>query len=91
MPHAAYFHITKTVFALRTHYSAMKTELFENANENGYFPIRCVLNMLCFQCEHQKQRHWNMLTMSTKYVLSSTPNLKNFEIENSHRTGSCYN
>ena len=31
------------------------------------------------------------LTTATKYVLSSTPNLKNFEIEYSQWTDCCYN
>ena len=56
-------------------HSAMKIESFENANKNGYFRIRCVLNKLRFQCEHQKRRHLNTLTTATKYVLSSTLNL----------------
>ena len=69
----------------------MKMESFDNANENGYFQIQCVLNTLSCQCEHQKLKHLNTLTMATKYVLSSKHNLKNFEIENSQWTSRCNN
>ena len=38
-----------------------------------------------------KRRHLTTLTTATKYVLYSTPNLKNFEIEYSQWTDCCYN
>ena len=43
-------------FALRSHCSAVKTELFENANENAYIWKRCILKTIRFQCERQTRR-----------------------------------
>ena len=47
---------TLSVLALLSRCSAVKTELFENANEDAWIWKRCVLKTINFQCEHQKRR-----------------------------------
>ncbi len=48
-----------SVSALRSHWYASNTELFECANRYAYFQLRCVMHALRFQCENQIRRNSN--------------------------------